>query len=511
MEIKEYLEKIKNFKKNFQINFDNCEEHNEKYKSYCLDCNEHLCEKCQKFGTHIGHYKINIIEIEPIPEELKIIENIIDYYTNWIDNLKRKNITLSKRVKEILNNEEKKIIKIKNQKIIKLNDKKENDLEKNKNEYLKDIKLMKEKYEKEIKIRKDIYQVKKNNIINEYNLSKEKINFICSNKEEMLKKMIKDKFNYFNLREKIEKLNNIKKLNELIYDTYNNYNYNFYNSININHLVIHYYNNNDHIKNNIIKNILKDDFTNKIKLIIRKNQIFKKESNKTRPQFNDEDNRINIKNEENEKNLEGKDLKVQNFNDEDEDNKSNLNLSSFKKKSNFDLLNREPEKIIRLSLSDFQPNIDLFPIFNNIFFLNKEQTRINDKIIDDIYVKNLKDIYIKYMKEEKANILINYFDCFIKNNVLQIFRKKELEQQPILNIIRQNIEKILECFGMNSNTYHKYYFLERETPKKKWREPTGFFQRFRVDENKINYEEELLKKLDKNNDDMYKIFKQMFG
>ena len=40
------------------------------------------------------------------------------------------------------------------------------------------------------------------------------------------------------------------------------------------------------------------------------------------------------------------------------------------------------------------------------------------------------------MKEEKANILINYFDCFIKNNVLQIFRKKELEQQPILNIIR---------------------------------------------------------------------------
>jgi hypothetical protein len=31
---------------------------------------------------------------------------------------------------------------------------------------------MSEKYEKEIKIRKDIYQVKKNNIINEYNLSK---------------------------------------------------------------------------------------------------------------------------------------------------------------------------------------------------------------------------------------------------------------------------------------------------------------------------------------------------
>ena len=70
--------KIKNFKKNFQINFDTCEEHNEKYKSYCLYCNTHLCEKCQKFGIHIGHYKINIIEIEPTPEELKIIENIID-------------------------------------------------------------------------------------------------------------------------------------------------------------------------------------------------------------------------------------------------------------------------------------------------------------------------------------------------------------------------------------------------------------------------------------------------
>ena len=64
---------------------------------------------------------------------------------------------------------------------------------------------------------------------------------------------------------------------------------------------------------------------------------------------------------------------------------------------------------------------------------------------------------------------------------------------------------------MNSNTYHKYYFLERETPKKKWREPTGFFQRFRVDENKINYEEELLKKLDENNDDINKIIQQMYG
>ena len=65
-----------------------------------------------------------------------------------------------------------------------------------------------------------------------------------------------------------------------------NYKYNFYNIININHLVAHYYKNNDYIKNDIIKNILKDDFANKIQLIIRKNEIIKKEFNEINPQFN---------------------------------------------------------------------------------------------------------------------------------------------------------------------------------------------------------------------------------
>ena len=366
---------------------------------------------------------------------------------------------------------------------------------------------MKEKYEKEIKITKDIYQVKKNNIINEYNLSKEKINFIYSNKEEMLKKMIKDKFNYFDLRKKIEKLNN-------------NYNYNFYNTININHMVIHYYNKNDYIKNNIIKNILRDDFSNKIKLIIRKNQIFKKESNKIRLQFHDQDNTINIKNEENKKNLEGKNPKGINiinfpkFNDGDGDNKNNLNLSPFKKKDIFDPFYPRSEKIIHLSISDYQPII-LFPVFNKIFFLNKEQTIINNKIIDDIHLKNLKDIYIKYMKEEKTKILINEFDSFIKNNVLKIFRKKEFEQKPILNIIRQNIEKILECFELNRFTYHKYYCEEREKPKINYRESTIIAPKtFNVDEDRINinYDEILLNILEKNdNDDINKLFQQIFG
>ena len=224
LKIKEYLEKIKNFKKNSGINSDTCKEHNKIYKSYCLDCSEHLCEECQKFGIHICHHKINVVEIEPIDEELKIIEKIIDYYTNRIGDFERKNITLSKRMKEILNFEEEKISKIKNQKIKKLNDEKENSLETNKKQYLEEIKIIKEKFEKALKLKKINYENRKNEIISEYKLSKEKINFLYAKKEKMFKKKIMDKFNYLDLKKEIEKFNNIKTLekNMNLFDIFNN-------------------------------------------------------------------------------------------------------------------------------------------------------------------------------------------------------------------------------------------------------------------------------------------------
>ena len=51
MSIKEYFEKMEKNKKT-STNYDKCREHisckNNKYVSYCFDCNCHLCEECLK-------------------------------------------------------------------------------------------------------------------------------------------------------------------------------------------------------------------------------------------------------------------------------------------------------------------------------------------------------------------------------------------------------------------------------------------------------------------------------
>ena len=71
---------------------------------------------------------------------------------------------------------------------------------------------------------------------------------------------------------KIEILNSFVKFNEIVYNTYISYNQNYYNCINLNNLLINYYNN-ENIKNNVIKRILKDDFDKVTKLVLeRKNE-----------------------------------------------------------------------------------------------------------------------------------------------------------------------------------------------------------------------------------------------
>ena len=79
MTIKDYLTKMKKYN-NSEINKDVCEIHNNKYVSFCFDCNCHLCKDCLKARNHLGHMKNNIIEIEPMKEEINIINEIlIDY------------------------------------------------------------------------------------------------------------------------------------------------------------------------------------------------------------------------------------------------------------------------------------------------------------------------------------------------------------------------------------------------------------------------------------------------
>ena len=91
MPIKEYLEKMKKYNKEL-INKKNCEIHKKNNVSYCFDCFKHLCKDCLRSRVHINHIKNNIIEIEPMDEELKIVKEVIDDYRYKIENLKNEKI-----------------------------------------------------------------------------------------------------------------------------------------------------------------------------------------------------------------------------------------------------------------------------------------------------------------------------------------------------------------------------------------------------------------------------------
>jgi len=124
------------------VNNDTCQKHsskNNKYMSYCFDCNCHLCEECLKTREHICHNKNNIIEIKPINEELNIIKEVIKDYTIRIEDLKKQKINTIKELDNLLN------IKKKNE-----DEKIKNKIKSNESNKNKEIKLNLDKYKSDI-------------------------------------------------------------------------------------------------------------------------------------------------------------------------------------------------------------------------------------------------------------------------------------------------------------------------------------------------------------------------
>ena len=95
--IKEYINKMKKYH-NKNLNNDICHynNHNKKYKFYCLNCKIHLCNECLKSRNHLSHHKNIIMEIQPNKKELNIIENIIKHYEVKIDILEKEKIIRTK-------------------------------------------------------------------------------------------------------------------------------------------------------------------------------------------------------------------------------------------------------------------------------------------------------------------------------------------------------------------------------------------------------------------------------
>ena len=317
------LETIKN-ENNLNIFKDQCSIHkNNNYIIYCFDCNCHLCNECLKTGKHLIHKKSNIIEIQPLDIELKIISEVIKDKKIKLEKLYKEKEIKTKELNDELSDKKKKEIERLNNKIEDFEYKSGIELEQNKKKYIKEIKDIKEKYETEIKKLKIKYKTINNKIINIYKLknTKEQIKHNLIIKK--LTTLYKNKYDSYKFESKIEKAEGLIKINENIYNLYNAFNNNYFNAVNINNILMSYSKNK--YNNNKMRQILGNDYnsitnmvTNKYKeginILEKKDELeelkikFEKEKIKSEKlsDMNIELSRTNEKNEEEINNLKEK-------------------------------------------------------------------------------------------------------------------------------------------------------------------------------------------------------------
>ena len=290
---KEYLENIiKNKDNKIEEIKDKChiENHNlNNYVSYCLDCKCHLCDECLKSKEHINHRKSNMVEIQPIEEEIKLINEVLNDLRKKKKNLEDKEKEKTEEIKKSLEKETKEEENIYKRKKDVNEKKKEEELKENKNIYLNDIDNIKKEYEEKLKIRKNQYLEDNEKIIAEFKLIDEKLK---AEFELKIKKLNESsdlaKLN-LGFMDKIKNNENMLKLNEIIYSTYDTYKNNYYNSMSINNLLL-YYNDNEEINNKMreilgnkydkIINIRKKKFNENIEIQLIEELNKAKEENK---------------------------------------------------------------------------------------------------------------------------------------------------------------------------------------------------------------------------------------
>ena len=206
---------------------------------------------------------------------------------------------------------------------------------------------------------------------------------------------------------------------------------------------------------------------------------------------------------------------LNNKNNNDNSNKlePNYKLEQPVKTNNNIINNKSSEQ--EKSLKQLKQNIykELFIMFNNIFFKNKEQTSFNSEKINEFHREKLENKYFNFKKLKIEYILTNYFDNFLRANVLKIFQRKNEDERVIENI-KHNIETILEIFQSKKYLYQDYYYPNNKTwirdRKKSTEAARRFRETFNIDESIIK-EEELIKKLDQNDNDINKVMQQIFG
>ena len=167
MDIGEYIEKMKQYKDK-NINSETCDKHNNKYFSYCFDCNKHLCEECVKIENHIYHYKLYLLEIKPDIKILNKIEDKINKNKTRIKQLNDEKIKKENKIKDILINNINKIKEIIDKQKEMNENKKNKEIEQERKNYKTNNNELKKEFEKKIKSIKLEYKQKINDIKNKY-------------------------------------------------------------------------------------------------------------------------------------------------------------------------------------------------------------------------------------------------------------------------------------------------------------------------------------------------------
>jgi hypothetical protein len=227
----------------------------------------------------LNHNKNNIIEIQPIQEELNIMKEIINDYKTKVEKLQNEKMIFNQNLNNSLNDKESKLQKKfedQNQ-MDEINKSKE--LKLNNEKFIIEIEEIKRKYEEEIRIKKNEYEKKNTKINNEYKEKNKKNEIILASKKKELHEKYNEEIERLGYDKKIENLNSIVKFNEIVYHTYLFYKQNYYNCVNLNNLIINYYKN-EKIKNNVIKKLLKDDYDKVSKLILERNDKYENEIDK---------------------------------------------------------------------------------------------------------------------------------------------------------------------------------------------------------------------------------------
>ena len=516
--ITEYLYKIKKIKKENINDFkDHCEKHKNIYITYCFDCNYHLCNDCLKLGNHINHKKSNIIEIQPLEQELKIISEVIQEQKNNLEKLYKAKERKIKELNKELNNKQNKENNLLKEQLKFFNIINNVELEQNNKKFLLDIFDVKKKYEEEIKKIKKRYCDVNNNINNKYKLKSKKEQIKHNIKIDKLNQLYKNKYDSYQFESKIEKAESIIKINENIFNVYNTYNNNYFNAININNILVSYNCNKSHnekmkrifgndyeqimnmIKNkykegiNIIekrneleelKTKIKEDTIKYNKLseinieLNKKNENKEKENiklneqikliNEEKKSLNNKIEEINKKIEDMNNKLEEKNEKISELNKLNEDKKKECiqmrnKLDKYQKFEEFTELEKYKAQNTSINFrkdpSNLRYNKNITENHNNSGLLKNFDVfvRLKDSIAYIVYQNiDLELIVMRIRDENKMESLIGHKS---NANVIRYYHNKNNKIKEEEYILSCDDDKIIIVWDINDN-YNKKYILK---------------------------------------------------